>query len=52
MTKSEFRMIETQQLQQCRMEIVDVDGILFGFEPKFVSRAVNVTAAHAAASQP
>ena len=45
-------MIESQQAQNGGVQIVDMHFVLGGGETKFIRRAVDVAAAHAAARQP
>src|SRR4051794_39836462 len=48
----ELLVIEAEQVKDRRVEVVDVDLLLFGPEAEFVGGAVDVTALHAAAGHP
>jgi len=52
MAESQFCVIEAEQLQQGRMEIMDVDRIFDRLESKIIGRAVNISATDAATRQP
>src|SRR5438105_3991815 len=50
--EGKFFMIETQEPEDGRVEIVDVDFVFGGLKTKFIGRAVDIAATYAAASQP
>src|SRR5262245_46931229 len=51
-TEGEFFVIETEQRQNRRVQVVHVDIVLDGLETEFVRGAIHATAAHTAAGQP
>ena len=51
-TEGELRVIEAEQVQDCRVQIVDVRAILDGVEAEFVRRADGLSAFYAAAGEP
>ena len=50
--ESELLVIETEQSQNSRVQIVDVHRLFLGGETELVRRPVNRAALHAAARQP
>ncbi len=48
----QFFVVEAQEVQNRRVQVMDVDFILDGGEAKVIGRAMDVAAASAAASQP
>src|SRR6187455_3360700 len=52
MPECQPRMIEPQQMQQRRVQVVDMHRLLRGFESKFIGGAMDISAAHAAAGKP
>jgi hypothetical protein len=48
----EFLVVEAEELQDCRVQVVDVDGFFHGLESELVGRSVDVAALHAAAGHP
>ena len=47
-----FFVVESKEVENRRVQIMDVNDIFHGFETEFVGRAVNVSAFDAAACQP
>ena len=45
-------VVESQQVQHGRMEVMHMDAVLNGVPTEFIGRAVDVATLHAAASQP
>ena len=45
-------MVETQQVQDGRMEVVSGGDVLLGTKPKLVSRAIAATRFHSSSGQP
>ena len=52
MTEGKFSVVETEELQQRCVQVVDMDRILDRLEAELVGRPVNVAATHPPASQP
>jgi hypothetical protein len=51
-TVSKFFVVETQQMENGRVQVVNVDYILDSLEAKFIRRAMNVPAFDTATGQP
>ena len=51
-TVSKFFVVETQQVENGRMQVVNMDYILDRLEAKFIRRAMNVPAFDTAAREP
>ena len=52
MPEGEFCVVKAEQLENRRVEVVNMHGVLHGLEAELVCRAVNVSTAHASAGQP
>ena len=52
MAERQTFMVQTEQVQHGRVQVVDVNFVLHGGKPKFVRCAVNRAALDAAPSQP
>ena len=48
----QLRVIEAEEVEDRGVEVVDVDGVLFGSEPELVRRSVDCPAFYASAGQP
>ncbi len=44
-------MIEAQEMEECGVQVVDVDAIFGGFEAEVVRRAMDISAADTATGQ-
>src|SRR3974377_733022 len=52
MTECQSGMVEAQQVQQSRMQVMNVNLVFGRFKSEFIGRPMNVAAARAAAGQP
>src|SRR5438034_2922458 len=50
--EGEFLVVETEQPEDRRVKVMDVNFVFDGLKPEFIRRTVNIPASHAAARQP
>ena len=48
----ELRVIEAEQMKDCRVQVVNMDGVASDVESKIIGRPMRIAALHAAASHP
>jgi hypothetical protein len=52
MSESQFFVIKSQQMQDGRVKIMDMDFILYRFEPKFIGLTMNIAPLHSTSRHP